>query len=148
MFKKYVSRPVMSRECEQVLAKCFQPKKREQDGNLAARQDSISMPLQLNIKSRPTCAMLVGHFFIRMAARIAGEKKPSQGRRWGKVSRIIQFRLIDESSGLHRWGYARRQRWSDFVSPGVICDKVWQAATWPGSANLAMLAPHARGEKR
>ncbi|MNG09391.1 hypothetical protein D3C84_928100 [compost metagenome] len=79
MFKKYVSRPVMSRECEQVLAKCFQPKKREQDGNLAARPDSISMPLQLNIKSRPTCAMLVGHFFIRVAAKIAGKKNRRRG---------------------------------------------------------------------
>ena len=84
MFKKYVSRPVMSRECEQVLAKCFQPKKREQDGNLAARQDSISMPLQLNIKSRPTCSMLVGHFFIRVAANNADEKKTVAGATVGK----------------------------------------------------------------
>lgn len=45
------------------------------------------MPLQLNIKSRPTCTMLVGPFFARLLAvcglRFAG-KKTAAGRDGGE----------------------------------------------------------------
>lgn len=45
------------------------------------------MPLQLNIKSRPTCTMLVGPFFARLLP-VCGlqAKKPPQGATVGKVS--------------------------------------------------------------
>ena len=44
----------------------FFVKKRKKVGTNSTARDSISMPLQLNIKSRPTCFLLVGHFFARL----------------------------------------------------------------------------------
>lgn len=43
------------------------------------------MPLQLNIKSRPTCTMLVGPFFARLLP-VCGvqEKKTAAGRDGGE----------------------------------------------------------------
>ncbi len=43
------------------------------------------MPLQLNIKSRPTCTMLVGHFFARLLP-VCGlqAKKTAAGRDGGE----------------------------------------------------------------
>ncbi len=44
------------------------------------------MPLQLNIKSRPTCTMLVGLFFCAFVTGLwfAGKKKTAAGRDGGE----------------------------------------------------------------
>ncbi len=44
------------------------------------------MPLQLNIKSRPTCTMLVGPFFARLAVAESNKqtKKTAAGRDGGE----------------------------------------------------------------
>lgn len=46
------------------------------------------MPLQLNIKSRPTCTMLVGPFFARLlpvcGLQAKGKKKTAAGRDGGE----------------------------------------------------------------
>ncbi|WP_421311272.1 hypothetical protein, partial [Aeromonas sp. 603757] len=44
----------------------FFVKRGKKIGTNSTAGDSISMPLQLNIKSRPTCFLLVGHFFARL----------------------------------------------------------------------------------
>lgn len=41
------------------------------------------MPLQLNIKSRPTCSMLVGHFFCAFVTGLQA-KKTAAGRDGGE----------------------------------------------------------------
>ncbi len=100
------------------------------------------MPLQLNIKSRPTCFLLVGHFFARLTVAEGNKqaKKPPRGATVGKVSLHhpddkLSMRVqacIDGSQ------YAS-QSGSDYVSSAVFCDKVWQVPAWPNSPYFVML---------